>query len=74
MTDLGKATGLASVAQWLVHFIIPIYTSHLVTHWHYTYAFYTSALIMTGTLAYVTVVTKHSNARTRTLLPSMSVA
>jgi len=74
MTDLGKATGLASVAQWLVHFIIPIYTSHLVTHWHYTYAFYTSALIMTGTLAYVTVVTKHSNARMRTLLPSMTVA
>jgi MFS family permease len=73
-TDLGKATGLASLAQWTVHFIIPIYTGHLVSHWHYTYAFYTSALIMTGTLAYVTAITKHSNARAYSVLPSLTMA
>lgn len=34
--ELGKATGLASMAQWIVNFIIPIYTSHLVNNWHYS--------------------------------------
>lgn len=33
------------MAQWLVHFALPIYASQLVQHWHYTYAFYTSALL-----------------------------
>ncbi|VDN23756.1 unnamed protein product [Gongylonema pulchrum] len=74
MADLGKATGLASAAQWIVHFIVPIYTSHLVQSWHYTYAFYTSALLSLGTLCFIILVAKHSNARVRTLLPSISLA
>uniref|UniRef100_A0A7E4WB93 MFS domain-containing protein n=1 Tax=Panagrellus redivivus TaxID=6233 RepID=A0A7E4WB93_PANRE len=73
-TDLGKATGFASMTQWLTHFVIPLYTSHLVQHWHYTYAFYTSAVLMTAALGYVTAFAKHSNARYQTLLPSMQVA
>ena len=69
--ELGKATGLGFLMQWIVHFIVPIYTSHLVNSWHYTYAFYTSAIIMVGTLAYVTFYCKHINSRTRSLLPSL---
>ncbi|MFH4978502.1 hypothetical protein AB6A40_005211 [Gnathostoma spinigerum] len=74
MSDLGKATGLASTAQWIAHFIVPIYTSHLVESWHYTYAFYTSAIISLLTFAYVAIFTKHTNARIRTLLPSIGIA
>uniref|UniRef100_A0A915Q7C5 Major facilitator superfamily (MFS) profile domain-containing protein n=1 Tax=Setaria digitata TaxID=48799 RepID=A0A915Q7C5_9BILA len=74
MTDLGKATGLASAAQWITHFIVPIYTSHIVQSWHYTYAFYTSAILSVGALCYVILVTKHSNARVSSLLPSISLA
>ncbi|KAI1717990.1 major facilitator superfamily domain-containing protein [Ditylenchus destructor] len=70
-TDLGKATGLASMVQWTSHFLVPIYTSHLVNHWHYTYAFYTSAAIMVGTLVYITLFAKQTNARLRTLLPNL---
>ncbi|CAG9538023.1 unnamed protein product [Cercopithifilaria johnstoni] len=70
-TDLGKATGLASAAQWITHFIVPIYTSHVVQSWHYTYAFYTSALLSIGVLCYVILVAKHSNARVHSLLPSI---
>ncbi|KAI6182450.1 Membrane transporter [Aphelenchoides bicaudatus] len=69
--DLGKATGLASMAQWTVNFIIPIYTSHLVQSWHYTYAFYSSALLSVLTLGYITVFAKQTNARTYSVLPSM---
>lgn len=72
-SDLGKATGLASMTQWISHFFVPIYTSHLVNHWHYTYAFYTSAIIMIGTLAYITAFAKQTNARLQTLLPSLTV-
>ncbi|CAD5209315.1 unnamed protein product [Bursaphelenchus xylophilus] len=71
--DLGKATGLASMAQWIVHFIVPIYTSHLVNHWHYTYAFYSSAIIMIATLGFITAFAKNTNARLGTVLPSMIV-
>ncbi|CAJ0577458.1 unnamed protein product, partial [Mesorhabditis spiculigera] len=71
-TDLGKATGLASMCQWLTHFILPIYASHLVQHYHYTYAFYTSAVITTGTLSYVTFVVRNANNRVQTLLPSLA--
>ncbi|KAH7728522.1 Protein Y71G12B.25 [Aphelenchoides avenae] len=74
MSDLGKATGLASMVQWTAHFIVPIYTSHLVTSWHYTYAFYTSAVIATLTLAYISVLAKQTNARIQTLLPSLSLS
>lgn len=73
MADLGKATGLASTAQWIAHFIVPIYTSHLVQSWHYTYAFYTSSFISLLTLLYVSLVAQHSNARVRSLLPSMGI-
>ena len=72
-TDLGKATGLASMCQWMTHFILPIYASHLVQHYHYTYAFYTSAVISMGTLAYVTLVAKNTNNREQSLLPSLTV-
>ncbi|GMR52293.1 hypothetical protein PMAYCL1PPCAC_22488 [Pristionchus mayeri] len=72
MTDLGKATGLASMAQWLVHFALPIYASQVVQHWHYTYAFYTSALLSVGTLTYVTLFATNTNKRAETLLPSMT--
>ncbi|GMT26497.1 hypothetical protein PFISCL1PPCAC_17794, partial [Pristionchus fissidentatus] len=72
MTDLGKATGLASMAQWMVHFILPIYASQLVQHFHYTYAFYTSALLSIATLAYVSLFATNTNNRAQTLLPSMT--
>lgn len=72
-SDLGKATGLASTAQWLVHFLIPIYTSHLVNHWHYTYAFYSSAVVMVFTFAFITVFAKNTNARVGSVLPNMVV-
>ncbi|KAI6233037.1 hypothetical protein M3Y99_00964800 [Aphelenchoides fujianensis] len=72
-SDLGKATGLASMAQWTVNFIVPIYTSHLVNHWHYTYAFYTSAILSVLTFGYITLFAKQTNARTYTVLPSMVV-
>jgi len=71
--DLGKATGLASMVQWTMHFLVPIYTSHLANHWHYTYAFYTSAILMTITLGYITAFAKETNARLRTLLPTLTV-
>ncbi|KAI6207475.1 hypothetical protein M3Y96_00012800 [Aphelenchoides besseyi] len=71
--DLGKATGLASMAQWTVNFIVPIYTSHLVNHWHYTYAFYTSAVLSVITFGYITVFAKQTNARTYSVLPSMVI-
>uniref|UniRef100_A0A8R1TIL0 MFS domain-containing protein n=2 Tax=Onchocerca TaxID=6281 RepID=A0A8R1TIL0_ONCVO len=71
--DLGKATGLASAAQWITHFIVPIYTSHVVQSWHYTYAFHTSTLLSIGALCYVILVAKHSNARVQSLLPSISL-
>ncbi|VDN02753.1 unnamed protein product [Thelazia callipaeda] len=74
MTDLGKATGLASAAQWIIHFIVPIYTSHLVQHWHYTYAFYTSGILSLLTLCYIILVAKHPNARVNSLLPSIYLA
>lgn len=74
IADLGKATGLASATQWCAHFLVPIYTSHLVQSWHYTYAFYTSALLSIITLLYVIFITKHSNARVRSLLPSINLA
>ncbi|VDK44428.1 unnamed protein product [Anisakis simplex] len=74
VADLGKATGLASTAQWIAHFIVPIYTSHLVQSWHYTYAFYTSAILSTITLIYVSLFAKHSNARLGTLLPSIGIS
>uniref|UniRef100_A0A0N5AAZ7 MFS domain-containing protein n=1 Tax=Syphacia muris TaxID=451379 RepID=A0A0N5AAZ7_9BILA len=74
IADVGKATGLASTAQWIAHFIVPIYTSHIVQSWHYTYAFYTSAIISVITLTYVTLFTKHSNARMRSLLPQIGIA
>uniref|UniRef100_A0A914I6G5 Major facilitator superfamily (MFS) profile domain-containing protein n=1 Tax=Globodera rostochiensis TaxID=31243 RepID=A0A914I6G5_GLORO len=70
-SDLGKATGLASMVQWSAHFVVPLYTSHLVNYWHYTYAFYTSTLIMLITIGYITVYAKQTNARLRTLLPSL---
>jgi len=72
--ELGKATGLASMVQWTMHFLVPIYTSHIATHWNYTYAFYTSAILMTITLGYITAFAKETNARLRTLLPTMTVA
>ncbi|KAK0429398.1 hypothetical protein QR680_011359 [Steinernema hermaphroditum] len=72
--DLGKAAGLGAMAQWLTHFIIPLYTSHLVNSWHYTYAFYSSAIVSAATLVYVSVVAKHSNARTQSVLPSLITA
>lgn len=70
--DMGKATGLASMAGWMVHFIIPIYTSHLVYSWHYTYAFYTSSIASALTLAYVTFVAKHGNSHQQNILPAFS--
>lgn len=69
--DLGKATGLASMVQWTAHFLVPLYTSHLVDSWHYTYAFYTSAMVMLITLGYITLYAKQTNARISTLLPSL---
>lgn len=69
--ELGKATGFGFLVQWFVHFIVPIYTSHLVNSWHYTYAFYSSAIVMSATLAYVTFGCNYINARTRSLLPSL---
>lgn len=71
--DLGKATGLASMVQWITHFIVPIYTSHLANRWHYTYAFYTSSLVMIVTLIFITVFAKQTNARLRSLLPSLTI-
>ncbi|CAD5206485.1 unnamed protein product [Bursaphelenchus okinawaensis] len=71
--DLGKATGLASMAQWIVHFLVPIYTSHLVNHYHYTYAFYSSAVVMIGTFMFITAFAKNTNARLGSVLPSMIV-
>ncbi|CAJ0964079.1 unnamed protein product, partial [Mesorhabditis belari] len=72
MTDLGKATGLASMCQWMTHFILPIYASNLVQHYHYTYAFYTAALMTISTLGYVTFVVRNANNRVQTLLPSLA--
>ncbi|XGW25076.1 hypothetical protein V3C99_006472 [Haemonchus contortus] len=73
ITDLGKATGLASTTQWIAHFILPIYASHLVEHLHFTYAFYTSCLLSTIGLVYVTLVAKNTNNRMVTVLPSLTV-
>uniref|UniRef100_A0AC35TQ59 MFS domain-containing protein n=1 Tax=Rhabditophanes sp. KR3021 TaxID=114890 RepID=A0AC35TQ59_9BILA len=73
-TDLGKATGLASMTQWLTHFIVPIYTSHLVEHYQFHYAFYTSALAIAALMVYVSFFAKHYNARVRSLLPSLVIA
>ncbi|KAK6019915.1 hypothetical protein OSTOST_14440 [Ostertagia ostertagi] len=73
ITDLGKATGLASTTQWIAHFILPIYASHLVDHYHYTYAFYTSTLLSTVALVYVTLFAKNTNNRMATVLPSLTV-
>ncbi|CAI4222423.1 unnamed protein product [Auanema sp. JU1783] len=73
-TDLGKATGLASMVQWMTHFILPIYASQLVQHFHYTYAFYTSAALAATSLIYVSVVAKNTNNRVGSLLPSLTVA
>ncbi|VDL72193.1 unnamed protein product [Nippostrongylus brasiliensis] len=73
ITDLGKATGLASMAQWISHFVLPIYASHLVEHYHYTYAFYTSTLLSIIALVYVTLFAKNTNNRIGSLLPSLTV-
>lgn len=73
MADLGKATGLASMVQWIAHFIIPIYTSHLVNRWHYTYAFYSSTVVMVLAFMFMTVFAKQTNARLRSLLPSLTI-
>ncbi|KJH43751.1 transporter, major facilitator family protein [Dictyocaulus viviparus] len=73
ITDLGKATGLASTAQWIAHFVLPIYASHLVEHYHFTYAFYTSTLLSIIALIYITIVAKNTNNRTGTLLPNLVV-
>jgi len=70
--DIGKATGLASAAGWTVHFIVPIYTSHLVYSWHYTYAFYTSSLASAATLAYVSFIAKHGDAHQQSILPAFT--
>ncbi|CDM63586.1 MFS domain-containing protein [Caenorhabditis elegans] len=72
LTDLGKATGLASMVQWLTHFILPIYASQLVEHLHYTFAFYTSALLSVFLFAYISVYGKETPNRSGTLLPSLS--
>lgn len=73
-TDLGKATGLASMTQWLTHLIVPIYTSQLVQYFQFHYAFYTSAFVIGCLLIYVSIVAKHYNARVRSLLPSLQIA
>jgi len=72
-TDLGKATGFAAALQWTSHILIPLYTSHLVEHWHYSYAFYTSSILMVITLVWVTLFAKSTNARLRSLLPNLVV-
>lgn len=61
------------MTQWIVHFFVPIYTSHLVQHWHYEYAFYSSAAVMVFTFAFITVFAKNTNARLASVLPSMIV-
>ncbi|EPB75908.1 transporter, major facilitator family protein [Ancylostoma ceylanicum] len=73
ITDLGKATGLASTVQWISHFLLPIYASHLVEHYHFTYAFYTSTLLSLIGLVYVSMVAKNTNNRIGSLLPSLTV-
>lgn len=72
LTDLGKATGLASMVQWLTHFILPIYASQLVEHLHYTYAFYTSAALSVFLFSYISVYGKETPNRSGSLLPSLS--
>ncbi|CAB3410863.1 unnamed protein product [Caenorhabditis bovis] len=72
LTDLGKATGFASMVQWLTHFILPIYASQIVEHLHYTYAFYTSALLSVGVFGYVLAFAKPDEKRSGALLPSLS--
>uniref|UniRef100_A0A914XGH1 Major facilitator superfamily (MFS) profile domain-containing protein n=1 Tax=Plectus sambesii TaxID=2011161 RepID=A0A914XGH1_9BILA len=72
--DLGKATGLAAMVTWGMHFIVPVYASHLVTSWHYTYAFYSSALMSAGTLAFITYSAKHVDARVESILPAFGMA
>ncbi|KHJ98173.1 transporter, major facilitator family protein [Oesophagostomum dentatum] len=72
ITDLGKATGLASTVQWISHFVLPIYASHLVEHYHFNYAFYTSTLLSIVGLAYVSVVAKNTNNRLASTLPSLT--
>uniref|UniRef100_A0A914NG19 Uncharacterized protein n=1 Tax=Meloidogyne incognita TaxID=6306 RepID=A0A914NG19_MELIC len=70
--DIGKANrNLLQMVQWTSHFLIPLYTSHIVNSWHYTYAFYSSSLLALITLGYITVYTKQTNARCRTLLPQL---
>ncbi|KAJ1361080.1 hypothetical protein KIN20_020257 [Parelaphostrongylus tenuis] len=73
ITDLGKATGLASMAQWASHFLLPIYASHIVEHYHFTYAFYTSTLLSIVAFAYITIFAKNTNNRLGSLLPSLVV-
>ncbi|KAE9416265.1 hypothetical protein Angca_000912 [Angiostrongylus cantonensis] len=71
ITDLGKATGLASMTQWASHFLLPIYASHIVEHYHFTYAFYTSTILSTVAFAYITIFAKNTNNRLGTPLPSL---
>jgi MFS family permease len=73
VNELGKATGFAAMIQWISHMIIPIYTSHLVDHWHYSYAFYTSSVLMAITFVYISLFARATNARLRTLLPNLVV-
>lgn len=73
MADLGKATGLASMVQWIAHFLVPIYTSHLANRWHYTYAFYSSTIVMILAFVFITLFAKKTNARLRLLLPSLTI-
>ncbi|VDK64722.1 unnamed protein product [Cylicostephanus goldi] len=73
ITDLGKATGLASTVQWISHFVLPIYASHLVENYHFTYAFYTSTLLSIIGLVYVSIFAKNTNNRLGSLLPSLTV-
>ncbi|CAI5437815.1 unnamed protein product [Caenorhabditis angaria] len=72
LTDLGKATGLASMVQWLTHFILPIYASQLVEHLHYTYAFYTSTILSGALFVYISLYGKDTPNRSGALLPSLS--
>ncbi|CAD6184338.1 unnamed protein product [Caenorhabditis auriculariae] len=72
LTDLGKATGLASMVQWLTHFVIPLYAAQIVERLHYTYAFYTSAVLSVILIVYVAKFAKNTNNRVGTLLPSLT--
>ncbi|CAI2321673.1 unnamed protein product [Caenorhabditis sp. 36 PRJEB53466] len=72
LTDLGKATGFASMVQWLTHFVLPLYASFLVEMFHYTYAFYTSAILSVVLFAYISAFGKSTPNRSGALLPSLS--